>query len=84
MGDISVSNNAYFAMIDTLIGPDESNHKRSFSSDFKKLCSPHIKKDANISAGCALIVFEIYGDQDRSISDFNYQVQISQFLVLLI
>jgi hypothetical protein len=80
MGDITVSNNAYFAMIDTLIGIDKSlnpDDARSFSADFDNLCSPSVtkySKDNNISDGCAMIAFEIYGADDRSISDFYYQV----------
>jgi hypothetical protein len=72
-GDITVSNNAYFAMVDTLIGLDEDN-KRSFSRDFRALCSPNVTIDVNISAGCAMIAVEVYGGEDRSISEYYYQV----------
>jgi hypothetical protein len=79
-GDIAVSNNAYFAMIDTLIGLDESLKplkNRSFSGDFKTLCSPSVSNDVNISSGCAMIAVEVYGGEDRSISEYYYQVERS-------
>jgi len=97
-GDLFVPQNAYFAMIDTIMGlpelptiaPTESPTStptradtaaptdaptapatRSYAKDFAALCSETV--NPNITSGCALLAFNVYGGDDRSISNFFYQ-----------
>ena len=72
--DIYVPNIAYNAIIDTIFGtdvPDSNGHYHTYGTDFNNLCSPDV--DESIAAGCAILSFEIYGGNDRSISTFYYQ-----------
>lgn len=69
-GDLFVPNNAYFAMVDTLIGPAATSG-RGYSKDFNKLCSSSV--DPSVAAGCAMIAFNLDGEDDRSISTYFYQ-----------
>ena len=72
-GDIFVANNAYFAMIDTLIGVTKgSNNNHNYKQDFNALCSPSV--GAGVAAGCAMFAVNFVGGDDRSISAYFYQV----------
>ena len=78
-GDVFVSNNAYYAMVDTLIGIS-TDKSRSYKLDFNNLCSPSV--GAGVQAGCAMFAVNFNGGNDRSISDYFYQVQLFSLRVL--
>lgn len=68
-------NIAYNAIIDTIFGVDVADingRYHSYDNDFNNLCSSDV--DVTIDAGCAMLSFEIYGGNDRSISTYYYQV----------
>jgi hypothetical protein len=71
-GDLFVPNNAYYAMVDTVVGT-QGDKSRGFKKDFNKLCSPSV--DASISAGCAMLAFNFNAANSRDISNFYYQVK---------
>lgn len=70
-GDLAISNNAYYAMVDTVAGlMDDKN--RGYKKDFKKLCSASV--DPSIAEGCAMMAFNFDGQNSREISNYFYQV----------
>lgn len=74
MADIYVNNIAFDAVTDTIYGtgfPDNNGRYHTYADDFAKLCSSDV--DSTVSAGCALLSFEIYGGKNRAISEYYYQ-----------
>lgn len=73
--DLFVPNLAFNAMADILFGtdqPDNNGKYHSFTADFQKLCSSDVSP--SVKEGCAMLAFEIYGGQNRAISNYYYQV----------
>jgi hypothetical protein len=69
-GDLFMPNNAYYAMVDTVVGL-KGNKKRSFSKDFNTLCSSSVAY--NIQPGCAMMAFNFDATNARDISIYYYQ-----------
>jgi hypothetical protein len=70
-GDLFVSNNAYFAMVDTVAGTSGAK-ARGYKKDFKKLCSSSVH--SSVSEGCAMLAFNFDAGDSRPISALYYQV----------
>lgn len=70
-GDLLMPNNAYFAMVDTVVGT-MSNKARGFKKDFNKLCSSSVH--SSIAAGCAMLAVNFDATDRRDISIYYYQV----------
>jgi len=66
-GDVFLSNAAYEALLDTLGSPNSN-----FTTNFDSLCSANAEI-GSVSAGCALLAFEVNGGQNRDISDYYFQ-----------
>ena len=67
-----VPSNAYFAMVDALIGIKLSK-KRSYKKDYAALCSETAAP--GIPSGCAIFAINFNGGDDRDISNYFYQVR---------
>jgi hypothetical protein len=70
-GDLFVPNNAYYAMVDTVVGT-KNDARRSYARDFKKLCSSSVSKQ--VKKGCAMMAFNFNAANSRDISTYYYQV----------
>jgi hypothetical protein len=71
-GDLLVPNNAYFAMVDSVMGLMGSK-KRGYKKDFDKLCSSSV--DPTVAAGCAMLAVNFDATNRRDISIYYYQVR---------
>jgi hypothetical protein len=72
-GDLLVPNNAYFAMVDSVMGLMGSK-KRGYKKDFDKLCSSSV--DPTVTAGCAMLAVNFDATNRRDISIYYYQVRL--------
>jgi hypothetical protein len=73
-GDMSPHYTAYDAMFSSLYGdPSFVRMKNStFTELFASICSPKFGMDE----GCALFAVNFYGEDDRTMSKYQYQVRI--------
>lgn len=80
-GDLAISNNAYFAMVDTVVGTLKDK-SRGFKKDFNRLCSS--SADPSIAEGCAMMAFNFDGENSRDISNYFYQVKTVYFIFIML
>jgi hypothetical protein len=69
IGDLFVSQNAYNAMVDSVVGK-EIMLKRTYKSDFWKLCG---STPSGVEDGCAMFALNMAGGDNRDISTYFYQ-----------